>query len=114
MLEAELASLFSEVIARCRDLQKASPTGQGGSLFQYAPFRVGVTIVPETRLSRALPRLANSAGEATRPSNKGMKQTKPSILELRSLSPVFGDYLRWRDDMADLALSDIGISQWRG
>ena len=26
----------------------------------------------------------------TRPSNKGMKQTKPSILELRSLSPVLG------------------------
>jgi hypothetical protein len=23
------------------------------------------------------------------PSNKGMKQTKPSVLELRSLSPVF-------------------------
>jgi hypothetical protein len=28
--------------------------------------------------------------EITVPPNKGMKQTKPSILELRSLSPVFG------------------------
>ncbi len=26
----------------------------------------------------------------TKPHNKGMKQTKPSVLELRSLSPVFG------------------------
>ena len=26
--------------------------------------------------------------------NKGMKQTKPSILELRSLSPVFGGLSR--------------------
>jgi hypothetical protein len=28
----------------------------------------------------------------TKPPNKGMKQTKPSILELRSLSPVLGAY----------------------
>jgi hypothetical protein len=31
-----------------------------------------------------------SRGDARARSNKGMKQTKPSILELRSLSPVFG------------------------
>jgi hypothetical protein len=30
------------------------------------------------------------------PPNKGMKQTKPSILELRSLSPVFDGRLRMR------------------
>ena len=29
----------------------------------------------------------------TAPPNKGMKQTKPSILELRSLSPVFAALL---------------------
>jgi hypothetical protein len=31
------------------------------------------------------------------PPNKGMKQTKPSVLELRSLSPVFGDWLEGLD-----------------
>jgi hypothetical protein len=31
-------------------------------------------------------------GETTGPSNKGMKLTKPSVLELRSLSPVFADF----------------------
>ena len=37
-----------------------------------------------------------TVGETTRPSNKGMKQTKPSILELRSLSPVLGGPWRRR------------------
>jgi len=47
----DLASLFSEATAGCwdRGLQKTSPTTQGRSPFQYAPFRVGVTIVPEAR-----------------------------------------------------------------
>ena len=31
----------------------------------------------------------SSPRRITRPPNKGMKQTKPSVLELRSLSPVF-------------------------
>jgi len=35
----------------------------------------------------AVARLAVSTSDE--PSNKGMKQTKPSILELRSLTPVF-------------------------
>jgi hypothetical protein len=30
------------------------------------------------------------ARHRSKPSNKGMKLTKPSVLELRSLSPVFG------------------------
>jgi hypothetical protein len=56
LLEAELASLFSEATTRCwdQDRQTTSPTTRGGSPFQCAPLRVGVTIVPEVRPGRAL------------------------------------------------------------
>jgi hypothetical protein len=56
--------------------------------------RVGVTIlvVPEpVRLGRGLTTFVGTTG----PSNKGMKLTKPSILELRSLSLVFCGPVRW-------------------
>jgi hypothetical protein len=37
--------------------------------------------------------LGHVGGECDEPPNKGMKQTKPSVLELRSLSPVFDGLL---------------------
>jgi hypothetical protein len=33
--------------------------------------------------------------QIARPPNKGMKQTKPSVLELRSLSPVLDGRVSW-------------------
>ena len=41
-------------------------------------------------------------GRATTPPNKELKLTKPSIMELRSLTPVFGGLLVERRDAADL------------
>ena len=63
-------------------------------------FRSGVALPQASACASALPywrwqATGTSAwlttfGETTGPPNKGMKQTKPSILELRSLSPVLG------------------------
>ena len=59
-----------------------------------ALLRPGVaTALPCSRLAGwrvGQPSWLYDVGETTRPSNKGMKLTKPSILELRSLSLVFG------------------------
>ena len=51
---------------------------------------IGVTIVGQAAPGMAQRGRLNEVGGTTGPSNKGMKQTKPSILELRSLSLVFG------------------------
>jgi hypothetical protein len=84
VLEGEFASLFSEAMHMpgsgppevAADLSR-------GSLFQYAPIRVGDPIVPETRLGRALPRLANSDG-SDEAIEQGDELTKPSISALCS------------------------------
>ena len=59
--------------------------------------RVGVTILVVAEHVSAGQGLATFVG-TTGPSNKGMKLTKPSIMELRSLSPVFAIYSRDHDD----------------
>jgi len=57
----------------------------------WARSRVGVTIVATDVPDLSFVRQVYSARRATRPPNKGMKQTKPAqAMELRSLSPVLG------------------------
>jgi hypothetical protein len=55
--------------------------------------RVGVTILVVAEPVSAGQGITTFVG-TTGPSNKGMKLTKPSILELRSLSLVFGRLLQ--------------------
>ena len=77
------ASLFSDAFA----LEPARV------VVPQASERVGVTIIVVTERVSAGRGLTTFVG-TTGPSNKGMKQTKPSILELRSLSPVLGGRLK--------------------
>ena len=105
--EAEVASLSSDAIAVASGSSRVPQRLLRASLFSDAfalePARV---VVPQASEGRRYHTRGGGAcfgwaglttfGETTGPSNKGMKLTKPSILELRSLSLVFDRLMRER------------------
>jgi hypothetical protein len=89
----------------------------GGPKCPWSPKAVADESFRRTCQRRARqPRIAGRHAKAgldcpvrvTGPSNKGMKQTKPSVLELRSLSPVFDAYHEQPPDRTSTRCQGLG------
>ena len=84
---AEDASLFSEATARCWIRAMVSPTIRSRRSFFVRSAWRGVTIIPTASRRQAVLGLTNDLGRATRPANKGMKQTSVEHIGRSQLIP---------------------------
>jgi len=87
----------------CRSSATRVPIRSRVSAVVASLLDVGVTMYAVAERSAVSAGRPTTLGGTTRPPNKGMKLTKPSVLELRSLSLCWADQLQ--DDGTDARLA---------